>query len=160
MSARQNAGPQGKAPRTKSPDPTPGFLGARGALLLGWLTLAALLGGFGSWSVLTTIAGAIVAPGWIEVEQNRQIVQHPDGGVVAEIRVSEGATVLAGDILLRLDGTLLGSELVSARSQLTEARARRARLEAERDGLATMTLPPALAALAAADPEAAEQVEV
>jgi len=159
MSARQDAGPQGKAPRTQSPDTPPGFLGARGALLLGWLTLAALLGGFGSWSVLTTIAGAIVAPGRIEVEQNRQIVQHPDGGVVAEIRVSEGATVAAGDILLRLDGTLLGSELASARSQLTEARARRARLEAERDGLAVMTLPPALAALAAADPEAAEQVE-
>lgn len=150
MSLPQNTGPQAKAP---------GFLGARGALLLGWLTLAALLGGFGSWAVLTNIAGAIVAPGRIEVEQNRQIVQHPDGGVVAEIRVNEGDSVAAGDILLRLDGTLLASELQASRSQLTEARARRARLEAERDGRAEMTLPPALEALAAADPEAAEQVE-
>lgn len=135
------------------------FLRARGALLLGWLTLAVLLGGFGTWSLVTTIAGAIVAPGRIEVERNRQVVQHPDGGVVAEIRVSEGAEVAAGDILLRLDGTIIRSELAGARSQLTEARARRARLEAERDGRAEMTVPADLVALAAEDPAVAEQVE-
>lgn len=137
----------------------PDFLRARAALWLGGLTLFALVGGFGLWSVTTTIAGAIVAPGRIEVEQNRQIVQHPDGGVVAEILVSEGASVQSGDIMLRLDGTLIRSELSIVESQLFEAQSRRARLEAERDGLAEMVIPDALLQVAATNPEAAEQLE-
>lgn len=101
--------------------------------LLGLGSIAVLILGFGLWAVLTEIAGAVVAPGRVEVEQNRQIVQHPDGGVVAEIRVTEGARVAAGDVLLRLDGALLQSEQAIVDGQLTEIRARRARLEAERD---------------------------
>lgn len=135
------------------------FLRARASLWLGVLTLAALVGGFGLWSVATTISGAIIASGQIEVEQNRQIVQHPDGGVVSEILIAEGASVKTGDILLRLDGTLIRSELSIVESQLFEAQARRARLEAERDGLAEMPVPEALTQVTAENPEAAEQLE-
>ncbi|MDG1259896.1 MAG: biotin/lipoyl-binding protein, partial [Paracoccaceae bacterium] len=49
------------------------------------------------------MSGAIVAEGQIEVDQNRQVIQHPDGGVVAAIAVDEGQTVTTGDILLQLD---------------------------------------------------------
>jgi len=136
-----------------------GYVSARKPLLLGFITLLVLVGGFGVWSVSTEISGAVVAPGRIEVEKNRQIVQHPDGGVVAEILVSEGDAVEAGDILVKLDGTLLQSELSIVEGQLSEVRARRARLEAERDGLTEMIIPEDLAQLAAANPEAAEQVE-
>lgn len=139
--------------------PLPPFLRARGPILLGAATLGFLLGGFGLWSVTTTIAGAIVAPGRIEVEQNRQVVQHPDGGVVAAILVAEGDRVQAGDILLRLDGTLLESERAIIAGQLSETQARRARLEAERDGLSEMTVPDALRRAAEQDPAVAEQVE-
>lgn len=139
--------------------PLPPFLRARSSLWLGWLTLALLVGGFGLWSVTTTISGAIVASGRIEVEQNRQIVQHPDGGVVSDILVSEGSMVEAGDILLQLDGTLIRSELGIVEGQLFEAQARRARLEAERDGLAALAVPETLARVAASTPEAAEQLE-
>ncbi|MCF8516929.1 MAG: HlyD family type I secretion periplasmic adaptor subunit [Rhodobacteraceae bacterium] len=142
-----------------TPPGTPGYLRARTPLVLGWLTLLALVGGFGLWSVMTTISGAIVAPGRIEVEQNRQIVQHPDGGVVSEILVSEGDSVKAGDILLRLDGTLIRSELSIVEGQLFEAQARRARLEAERDGETAMEVPAELIQLAANNAEAAEQLE-
>lgn len=137
----------------------PPRLGAKAPLWLGGLTLLALLGGVGVWSVSTEIAGAIVAQGRIEVEQNRQIVQHPDGGVVAEILVAEGSVVVAGDILLRLDGTQLQSQLNIAEGQLSEVQARRARLEAERDNLPDMILPLALVELARQEPEAAEQIE-
>ena len=137
----------------------PAFLGAHRALWLGAVTLLVLVGGFGLWSVVTTISGAVIASGQVEVEQNRQIVQHPDGGVVADILVEEGDMVQAGDILLRLDGTLIGSELRIVESQLFEAQARRARLEAERDGLTEMTVPAALRDLAATTPEAAEQLD-
>lgn len=137
----------------------PGFLRARGPLWLGSLTLVVLLGGFGLWSVTTTISGAIIASGRIEVEQHRQVVQHPDGGVVAEILVSEGNFVQVGDILLRLDGTLIQSELGIVESQLFEARARRARLEAERDGLEDMVIAGELYTLASTNPDAAEQLD-
>lgn len=134
-------------------------LSARAPLLLGVLTLIGLVGGFGLWSVTSEISGAIVASGRVEVELNRQIVQHPDGGVVASIEVVEGASVLAGDILIRLDGTLLKSELAIVEGQLFETQARRARLEAERDGLPDLSIPADLAALAASRPEVAEQIE-
>jgi HlyD family secretion protein len=143
---------------SKGEDSQP-FLRAARALWVGWGTLAALVIGFGVWSVATTISGAIIASGRIEVELNRQVVQHPDGGVVAEILIGEGDPVQAGDILLRLDGTLLLSELGIVESQLFEAQARRARLEAERDGLAEMSVPETLRAKAGTDPDAAEQLE-
>ncbi len=125
------------------------FWSMRGPIALGIVALAVLLLGFGLWSTLTTLAGAVVASGRIEVEQNRQVVQHPDGGVVAEILVTEGATVQAGAILVRLDGTLLQSERSIVQDQLQELTARRARLEAERDEAEAITFPPDLVALAA-----------
>ncbi|TGD43382.1 HlyD family type I secretion periplasmic adaptor subunit [Pseudotabrizicola sediminis] len=137
----------------------PHGLGAKGPLWLGTLTLLVLIGGVGLWSVTASIAGAIVAPGRVEVELNRQVVQHPDGGVVAEILVSEGANVVAGDILLRLDGRLVRSELAITEGQLSEVQARRARLEAERDDAAQLVIPKALLQRAADSPDAADQIE-
>ena len=128
-------------------------------LWIGGLSIAILLGGFGYWSVGTQIEGAIVAPGLIEVEQNRQVVQHPDGGVVAEIAVTEAQTVQAGDLLIRLDGSLIHSELTIVEGQLFEAMAGRARLEAERDDQDAMLIPPELVDLAQSRPDVAEQVE-
>ncbi|SPH16730.1 Type I secretion system membrane fusion protein PrsE [Defluviimonas aquaemixtae] len=122
---------------------------ARGPLLLGAVALALLVGGFGFWSVTTEIAGAVVAPGQVEVEQNRQVVQHPDGGVVADILVKDGDLVEAGTPLIRLDGTLLRSELAIVEGQFFEILARRGRLEAERDDAEAITFPAELADFAA-----------
>ncbi len=143
---------------TLQPSPRP-FWSVRGPVILGFLTLAVLVGGFGAWAMLTTLSGAIVAPGRIEVELNRQIVQHPDGGVVAGIEVTEGASVAAGDVLIRLDGTLLRSDRAVLQGQQNELTARRARLLAERDGLDTPAFPAALTALAATDPAVAELLD-
>jgi HlyD family secretion protein len=134
-------------------------LRARGPLWRGGIALVALIVGFGVWSTTTQIAGAIIASGQIEIEQKRQVVQHPDGGVVADILIREGDTVEAGEILVRLDGTLLQSELDIVSGQLSETRARRARLEAERDGLRVISLPDHLSQMIDIDPEAAAQVE-
>ena len=122
-------------------------------LFLGFLTLVVLLGGFGSWAVMSRLSGAIIASGQIEVDQNRQVVQHPDGGVVAEILVDEGELVVLGAPLLRLDDTNLKTELTIVESQLFELMARRGRLEAERDGLTNLTFDPILV-------EAAQNSEV
>ena len=132
---------------------------SRGPVSTGMITLATLVFGFGGWSVFTDIDGAIVASGQLEVEQNRQIVQHPDGGVVAKIAVIEGQAVKVGDLLIQLDGSLLKSELAIVEGQLFEVRARRARLEAERDDKDMPVFSGELAELAATRPEVAEQVE-
>ncbi len=107
-------------------------------LWMGWITAAVLVVGFGGWSVLTSIAGAVVTSGQIEVDQQRQVVQHPDGGVVASIAVKDGQVVAAGDLLLQLDGGAIRSELAIVEGQLFELLAQRARLEAERDDRTTL----------------------
>jgi HlyD family secretion protein len=131
----------------------------RRPVVLGLIASLALVLGFGLWATMTRISGAIVAPGRIEVERDRQIVQHPDGGVVEEILVSEGDLVTAGQPLLRLDGAALRSELTIVADQLSELTGRSARLTAERDGATSLTFPDEILALAAAEPEVAAQLD-
>lgn len=128
-------------------------------VLVGLIALAALVGGFGSWAGMTQISGAIIARGRIEVDRNRQVVQHPDGGVVEEILVENGDRVEAGDTLIRLDPTLLRSRLATAETQLYEIMARRGRLEAERDDRAGIAFDAELRKAAAADPGVRELME-
>jgi len=113
-------------------NPTPEFSVHR-HLALGLGGLALLILGFGGWASFSEISGAVIAPGQIEVDQNRQVVQHPDGGVVAQILAQEGDSVRQGQLLIQLDATRLGSELAIIEGQLFELMARRGRLEAERD---------------------------
>lgn len=130
----------------------------RRPLMIGILGLLILVGGFGTWAATTQISGAIIAAGRIEVDQNRQVVQHPDGGVVAAIHVEEGDEVEAGQILLRLDPSELQSRRAIAESQLYELMARRGRLEAERDGNAEIVFDPLLLEAAADNPDAADLI--
>jgi HlyD family secretion protein len=102
-------------------------------LIIGFVGLLTLVGGFGTWAVFSNIAGAVVTSGKIEVDQNRQVVQHRDGGIVEEIYIDEGESVAAGDVLIKLDTNQLRSTLLITEGQLFELMARRARLEAERD---------------------------
>lgn len=134
-------------------------LSPRRYLVLGFLGLLILLGGFGSWAVFTNISGAIVASGQVEVDQNRQVVQHPDGGVVLEIGVDEGDTVAAGDLLLRLDPTLLRSQLAIVETQLFDLVARRNRFVAERDEADSITFDPELIRRAERSPEVLDMIE-
>lgn len=86
-------------------------LSVRGPVLLGFAALLALLAGFGVWATQTTLAGAIIAQGQIAGESDRQVVQHPEGGVVTAIMIKDGDRVAAGDVLMRLDDAALQSDL-------------------------------------------------
>lgn len=131
---------------------------ARKPVLFGLFGLLLLVGGFGTWAVVSNIAGAIIASGKIEVDRNRQVVQHPDGGVVAEILVDEGDSVVLGEVLIRLDATLLQSQLLITEGQLFELMARRGRLEAERDGSGTVSFDSDLVKIAEMRPEVADLI--
>ncbi|MDJ0992638.1 MAG: HlyD family type I secretion periplasmic adaptor subunit [Dinoroseobacter sp.] len=110
-------------------------------LSLGYAAVLILIAGFGAWSIGTEIAGAVVARGQIEVQSERQIVQHPDGGVVGEILAKDGDVVNQGDVLIRLDDTYMVSELDSIEKQLVEFRSRGARLVAELNGAEELSMP-------------------
>lgn len=115
-------------------------------MTIGLIAMLVLVGGFGTWAVMAQITGAVIASGQIEVDRNRQVIQHPDGGVVEAILVDEGDTVASGDLLIRLDPSALQSELIIVEGQLFEIMARRGRLEAERDGADVIIFPEALLA--------------
>ena len=132
---------------------------ARRPLILGFIGLLLLFGGFGTWAVTSQIAGAVVASGRIEVDRNRQIVQHETGGVVADILVDEGDSVAAGDVLLRLDAEQLTSQLAIVEGQLYELMARRGRLEAQRDEVETVTFDEELLTAGATNPDVQELVD-
>jgi HlyD family secretion protein len=128
-------------------------------MVLGLVTTAVLIGGTVGWGMMTTITGAVVTTGQLEVDQHRQIVQHADGGIVSDIRVTEGAFVNAGDILLALDGTLLKSELTIVETQFWEILARRGRLEAERDDSGSIDFPAELVEASVGNAEIANLME-
>ncbi len=121
------------------------------SLVIGFSAVLLLVGGFGTWAVATRIDGAVIAQGRIVLDRNRQAVQHPDGGVLAEVLVAEGDTVAADEVLMRLDPTLAQSQLTITESRLFEVIARRGRLEAERDDAATISFDRLLIEAAAAD---------
>ena len=114
---------------------------ARVPLMIGFLALLILVAVIGLWAVNARIAGAVIAAGTVAVENNRQIVQHPEGGIVGAILVRDGDLVGAGDILIRLDGTALQAEYAVVERQRYEILARIARLIAERDGADSITFP-------------------
>jgi len=68
-------------------------------------------------------------------------VQHPTGGVVAELNVRDGSMVGAGDIVIKLDDTQTRANLQIVVKGLDELMARRAREEAEIDGMETVAFP-------------------
>lgn len=132
---------------------------ARGYILLGMLCVILLGGGLGTWSATASISGAVIAPGQLRVATNRQVVQHPDGGVVGAIVVRDGDVVGKGDALIRLDDTLLRAELGVLESQLYEIMARRGRLEAEKLAAGMVAFDPELLQEAAENPGVAQLVE-
>jgi len=120
-------------------------------LLIGFITLFVLICGFGTWAAMTQISGAIIASGRIEVDRNRQVVQHLDGGIVARILVDEGDTVVAGEPLILLDDKLVSSEIKILEGQIFELLARRGRLEAERDNSSVLSFNKSLQQTATSD---------
>src|SRR4029079_19561132 len=110
-------------------------------LMIGLVLVIVLAGGFGGWASTVPISGALIAPGAVVVESNVKKVQHPTGGVVGEVRVRDGDTVKAGDIVVRLDETVVKASLAIVVKTLKGLWARAARLEAEQRGLDAIRFP-------------------
>lgn len=109
--------------------------------IAGVLLVLFLVGGLTGWATVTEISGAVIAQGALVVDSDLKKVQHPNGGVVGQIFARDGDRVNAGDIVLRLDDTIMTASLGIVTKTITELTARKARLEAERDAAERLTIP-------------------
>jgi HlyD family secretion protein len=103
--------------------------------------VAFLVFGLGGWAWTTELSGAVVAPGTVVVDSHVKKVQHPTGGVIGEILARDGDHVRSGDVVIRLDETVARANLSMVSKSIDEMAARRARLEAERDGAKAIRFP-------------------
>jgi epimerase transport system membrane fusion protein len=107
----------------------------RGIRRVGMTIVLVTFGLFGTWAAFAPLGNAVYGSGVVTVQSYRKTVQHLEGGIVKELRARDGDTVHKGDPLIILDDGQLNSEYESTRNQLITARAKEARLRAERDDL-------------------------
>ena len=122
-------------------------------VIAGYVVLGVMVFGIGAWAAVTQISGAVVISGNLEVEGNRQVVQHPTGGVIEALNVRDGAEVKKGDVLIELEGDSLITELGIVEGQWFEILSRKGRLAAERDGQDTIVYDPELLQEEATNPK-------
>lgn len=84
-----------------------------------------------SFAALAPISGGALATGTINPEGSRRIVQHFEGGIIAEILVRDGDVVEEGDPLIVLDSTRAASERNISRARLETLMIIETRLNAE-----------------------------
>jgi HlyD family type I secretion membrane fusion protein len=108
---------------------------------IGLVVIAAFVLSIGGWSALAPLSDAAIAEGSLQVEGRRQSVQHPYGGVVKDIAVTEGQHVEKGEIVVTLSDTEPRSNRDVLLVEKAGLAARHARLVAERDGAADFEPP-------------------
>jgi HlyD family type I secretion membrane fusion protein len=140
---------------TKRPTPPPVPSDARSTILAGALIVGVTFLGLGGWAASAPLASGIIGIGSVVFEGRRQVVQHLEGGIIAEINVREGDRVEQGDLLLRLDPTQPMSRVARIRNIYATTAAQAARLRAEAASLPEVTFPEDLMAQSG-DPEIAD----
>jgi adhesin transport system membrane fusion protein len=117
----------------------------KGPSLLIWL-IGATVFIFLLWAKFAAIDEIVRAKGSIVSSSRPQIIQNLEGGILAELLVSEGDEVEPGDVLARLRSTQFETSVDDLREQVIAAEIRRLRLEAEIAGMFSFNVPDAIAA--------------
>lgn len=98
------------------------------------LTIAIVFGGMLGWSALAEVEQVVQAVGQVEPAGRVKVINHPDGGRIAQIHISEGQTVGAGEPLITFDSELVLTELAELRGRWEMRSAEASRLLAEISG--------------------------
>jgi len=118
--------------------PMPSLRRARLVAFLVVLTsVAAMLG----WAIVTPLDRAVIASGALVAEGRRKTITLLDAGILRDLLVREGQTVVAGQPLLQLDMTQAEVAVQQALGQHWSQMARLARLVAEQQDLRQMQRP-------------------
>ena len=117
-----------------------------GVTSTGFAIMFLFFGVAGGWAALAPLDSAAVAQGVVKVAGDRKLIQHLEGGIIAELNTANGDIVKAGKILVRLDDTQAKAQLDLIQNRIATREALAARLRAERDGKAEIAFDPALLA--------------
>ncbi|WP_206534487.1 biotin/lipoyl-binding protein, partial [Mesorhizobium sp. M7D.F.Ca.US.004.03.1.1] len=117
-----------------------------GVTCAGFAIMFLFFGVAGGWAALAPLDSAAVAPGVVKVAGDRKLIQHLEGGIIAELNAADGDIVKAGTVLIRLDTTQAKAQLDLIQNRIATREALAARLRAERDGKAEIEFDPALLA--------------
>lgn len=98
------------------------------------VTVAALFAAALVWSAFADVEQVASAPGVVRPAGKVKVVNHPDGGRVAAILVSEGDRVQVGQLLLELDPEVVREEIAKRTNEWMSLSAEVSRLEAEANG--------------------------
>ena len=122
------------------------------------IACAAGLGGFLAWAGFVPLAEGVPASGMVVVENDRQVIQHLEGGIIEDLLVRDGDQVEAGQPLLSLQATASQAVRDEILQEMATSLASLARLEALRDAEASPDFA-ALDDLALGDGERAAVIE-
>jgi membrane fusion protein, adhesin transport system len=98
------------------------------------LSISLAVGGLIAWAAITKVEQVVRADGQVEPAGQVKLVNHPDGGRIAEVHVVEGQSVSLGDPLVTFDAELVRAELAGVTGRWQARAAEAARLEAEASG--------------------------
>lgn len=117
-----------------------------GVTCTGFAIMVLFFGVAGGWAALAPLDSAAVAPGVVKVAGDRKLIQHLEGGIIAELNAANGDIVEAGKVLVRLDDTQARAQLDLIQNRIATRDALAARLRAERDDRAEIAFDPVLLA--------------
>lgn len=112
-----------------------------GCVLIGVFVVGLLV-----WAGVSSVSGAVVAPGVVRAEANRKTMKSLEGGVVRAIAVRNGSRVGPGQLLIQFDDVQPRAQVEILSGQLDSLLAQRARFEAEMTGRPAIAFPPELLA--------------
>ncbi|WP_396595194.1 HlyD family type I secretion periplasmic adaptor subunit [Brevundimonas sp. R86498] len=118
----------------------------RRPMIAGAVVILVCILGLGIWASVAPINSAVVAPGVIRVESNRQTLKSREGGIVRAIHVRDGDAVQANQVLMRFDDTVAKAQVEVLTNQYDSLLMQQARFAAEVNRQRTLVVPPALSA--------------
>jgi len=100
-------------------------------IFAGILVIFIFFGGMAAWSYFLPFSGAVIAPGSVEISQEKKTVQHLEGGIIDKILVQQGDVVKKGQTLIVLKRSTVNASVSLMSGQIWTKTAQMARLQAE-----------------------------